>query len=263
MPKVDDIVRVIERYAPVSLQESWDNTGLQVGHRDMEVEGVLTCVDVTPDRVAEALEVGANMIVSHHPLLFRGLKSITGDTGVQRAVEMALQGKIAIYSSHTATDSTTGGISAIMAEKMGAEILGPLQPTAPGAMTGLGVLAQLPRVMTPDEFIALAKDTFGCSRVRFSNPTAAPQSILRVALCGGAGDDMIALAVQGKTQAYVTGELRYHHFVDYASDILLVDCGHYETEQFAKYKFKELISSAFPDLKTIVSDKENNPVNYI
>lgn len=260
---VNDIIQTIERYAPVEIQESWDNTGLQVGHRQMSVTGVLTCVDVTPERIDEAVKCGANMIVSHHPLLFRGLKNITGDTGVQRAVEQALINGIAIYSSHTATDSTQNGISALMADALGAKVIMPLKPSSPGSPTGLGVVAELPEAVSPCTFIAMAKKAFGNDVVRTTDPELAPRAIRRIAMCGGAGDDMIGSAIAAGAQAYVTAELRYHHFVDFARDILLLDCGHYETEQASKIKFKEIISKDFPNLKVLISNQEINPVKYI
>lgn len=263
MAAVKDIIDAIERYAPPALQENWDNTGLQIGHRDMEVTGVLTCVDVTPERIDEAVSLGANMIVSHHPLLFRGLKNVTGDSNVQLAVEKAIVNGVAIYSSHTATDSTVGGVSAVMAENIGAKVVSPLVPSSPGAQTGLGVVAELPESVAPDRFVEMAKQAFGNAMVRTSNLAVAPRDIRRIAMCGGAGDDLIDRAIAAGAQAYVTGELRYHHFVDYAPYILLVDCGHYETECATRTVFKNLLKNEFPNLKIIESATEINPVTYI
>ena len=111
MLKVKDIASAIEEFAPKSLQESYDNTGLQVGNPDMDVSAVLLCLDVTEDVLAEARRRQCNMIVSHHPLLFSGLKRISGNTPTERIVIEALRHNIAIYASHTNLDSASEGVS--------------------------------------------------------------------------------------------------------------------------------------------------------
>ena len=115
-----NIISAIEEFAPPSLQESWDNTGLQVGSRRADCSGVLLCVDVTPAVVREAVGRGCNLIVSHHPLIFKGLKHITGNTPVEEAVALAIKNDITVYSSHTAADSAVGGVSYEMARRLGA-----------------------------------------------------------------------------------------------------------------------------------------------
>ena len=117
--KVKEITNAIEEYAPLYLQESWDNSGMQVGDPETEVTGVLLCTDVREEIVDEAIETGANVIISHHPLLFRGLKKIVGRTYQERIVAKAIKHDITIYCSHTNMDSATGGVNFKMAEKLG------------------------------------------------------------------------------------------------------------------------------------------------
>lgn len=126
--KIRDIIGAIEEVAPLGLQESWDNSGLQIGSYDDECTGVLLCVDPVPEIVAEAVEKGCNLIVSHHPLLFSGLKSITGSTLQQRVVIDAIKAGVSIYSSHTALDSSRSGVSARMASMLGLENVEVLDP---------------------------------------------------------------------------------------------------------------------------------------
>ena len=130
--KLSHIIAAIEEYAPRCLQESWDNTGLQVGLPESaggECTGVLLCLDVTPDIIAQAAAKGCNLVVSHHPLIFKGLKSISETGGpVQRAVAAAIRAGVAVYSSHTALDSTRGGVSYEMARLLGAQVLRVLAP---------------------------------------------------------------------------------------------------------------------------------------
>ena len=263
MIKVSDIARAIEDYAPLNLQENWDNSGLQVGHRDAQVVAVLCSVDVTPAVVDEAIALGANMIVAHHPLIFKGLKNLTAENEVQLAVENAIRNGIAIYSSHTSLDNAENGVSVMMAERIGAKVLAPLVPTAPNADTGTGVVAVLPTPVTPEHFIALAKNAFGTPTARCSNPTLCAPKISRVALCGGAGGSFIEDAVRAGAEAYVTGDIRYHDFVDNGKRILLVDCGHFETESLTRGAFRDIISQKFPELSVYISKSENNPVKYL
>ena len=116
---LNDIIEVIESVAPVAWQESYDNAGLQVGNRFQQVSGAVICLDVTEGVVDEAIALGYNLIVSHHPLLFKGLKSITGSSCVERIVVKAIQHNIAIYAAHTNLDNAPGGVSFRMARKLG------------------------------------------------------------------------------------------------------------------------------------------------
>ncbi len=123
---IKDIAAVIERFAPLALQESWDNAGIQVGNPAAQATGVLLCTDITPAIVAEAAERGMNMVVSHHPLIFRGLKKIMGRNAVEQAVELAIRHGIALYSAHTNADSAWGGVSHHMGTKLGLTHMKPL-----------------------------------------------------------------------------------------------------------------------------------------
>lgn len=145
--KIASIISAIESFAPPGLQEKWDNTGLQAGSPRAECTGVLLCVDVTETVVEEASERGCNLIISHHPLIFRGLKSLTGATAVERTLLAAIRAGIAIYSSHTALDSTVGGVSYAMARMLGAKVMHVLAP-APALMEKITVYA--PRELEED-----------------------------------------------------------------------------------------------------------------
>ncbi len=126
--KIADITRLIEDYAPLDLQESWDNAGMQVGNPSFEATGALLCLDVTEDILDEAIAKGINLIITHHPLLFRGIKSITGRNYIERIVIKAIKNDIAIYSAHTNMDSAVGGVSYKIAEKIGLSDVRVLSP---------------------------------------------------------------------------------------------------------------------------------------
>lgn len=128
MPSIADIIKAIESVAPVWLQESYDNSGLQIGNMEMAASGALLCTDVTDSIVDEAIAKGCNMVISHHPLLFHGLKQITGRNEQQRITVKAIKHDIAIYSSHTAMDNAWGGVSHLIASKLGISDIEVLQP---------------------------------------------------------------------------------------------------------------------------------------
>ena len=261
MIRVKDIARAIEAIAPLGLQESWDNSGLQVGNPDMEVRGVMIGLDVTPDLVGEAMVSCCNMIVSHHPLIFKGLKSITGATEVEQAILVAIKHDIAIYSTHTALDNASGGVSAEMARLLDAEVECPLVALPGRSDVGTGVVARLATPVTPTMFVARVKEAFHAPIARSSRYNAT--DIERIALCGGAGGSFIAEAVKAGCQAYVTGDVRYHDFLDYGGDILLVDTCHWESEICTKSIFSEIISQKIPNIALNMTTCEPCPVAII
>lgn len=154
------IINEITRFAPAALQEEWDNTGLQTGTLSDECTGVYVCLDVTPEAVDRAVEIGANLIIAHHPLFFRGVKRLTGADRVQLAAIKALRAGVSVYCSHTAADSTIGGVSYLLAKRLGIEPLRTLVP-AKGRMVKLQVIA--PRSHADE--VRLALFDIGCGAV--------------------------------------------------------------------------------------------------
>lgn len=262
MATVEQVVKAIETLAPLSLQESWDNSGLQVGHPEAGVTGVLVTLDPTPERIDEAIALGANMVVSHHPLIFKGLKSITDSNRTQRAVEKAVKGDIAVYSAHTSLDNARGGVSAMIAQLLRARIAGPLVPTAPGEKTGTGVVCEI-EPMSVDDFVSMVKDTLKLKVIRTSDTSKYSDTVRRFAACGGSGGSFIGDAIAAGAQAYITGDIRYHDFIDYADKICLIDCGHFETEMHSRSLMAFIIKKMLPEIPVHISVQEKNPVNYI
>lgn len=262
MPSVANIVAAIENRAPLALQEKWDNSGLQTGHYSDAVTGVLVALDPTPERIDEAVALGANMVVSHHPLIFRPLRNLTDSNRTQRAVEKAIRQDVAIYSAHTSLDNTEGGVSHLLARRLGAKVVGPLVPAAPGATCGTGVICELPR-MTPAELVEIVQRELQVPVIRTSDMNAGPEYVRRIAVCGGSGGSFIEDAVRADVQAYITGDIKYHDFIDYAEKVFLLDCGHFETEMLCRDLLAETIRNACPGLPVFVSQQERNPVKYV
>lgn len=261
MIKVKDIAKAIEDFAPVSLQESYDNSGLQIGNPDMPVSAVLLCLDVTEEILEEARRRQCNMIVSHHPLLFSGLKQIVGNTPTQRIVINALRDNIAIYAAHTNLDSAYEGVSYEIAHTLNMSNLKPLLPNAHNPETGLGIIGDI--TPTPKlEFLRKVKESLNVANLKYSAKT--PHIVIRrVALCGGSGSSMIKDALEAGADAILTGDLKYHDFTSYGFAILLADIGHYESELCTKRLFSRIIREALPECVTYFAESESNPIAYL
>lgn len=352
--QIKHVISAIETFAPPALQEKWDNTGLQVGDARAECTGVLIALDVTPGILSEAKKRGCNLVVSHHPLLFRGLKRITGRTPAEQCVVMAIIEGISVYSCHTALDSTFGGVSYAIAKAIGAKAVRTLHPAEESLLrvtvytprekaeealaaladadfgralsldatetvsttgndenglpvldmshralsaveatiaarrrsevasmldgmtgvsytfspcsdtdtkTGLGVVAMLEQPMPVQEFVALVKEKLGVALLRCNEMPEQP--IQRIAICGGAGGEFIGEAVSSGAQAYLTADVRYHDFGEWAGRIFIVDAGHYETENCTKMLLMHLIKEKFANFAVYISETEKNPINYL
>lgn len=258
---VKDIANVIEEFAPRSLQESYDNAGLQVGNPEMSVSAVLLCLDVTPAIIEEARRRGCNMIVSHHPLLFSGLKHITGATPTERMVIDALRHDIAIYAAHTNLDSAHEGVSYEIAHSLNMSNIKVLEPKVNCESLGLGVVGDITPTPTL-EFLRRVKETFNVSPLRYSS--FSPQIVVRkVAICGGSGSSLIRNAIAVGADALLTGDLKYHDYTSYSHQILLADIGHFESELGSRKIFSRIIRAAFPECVICFSDTETNPIAYM
>ena len=265
--KIREITEAIEQYAPLRLQEEWDNAGIQVGDPEADITGVLLCTDATEAVVAEAIGLGYNLVISHHPLIFRGLKKIMGRTPVERAVAMAIKHDVTIYSAHTNMDSAWQGVSFRMADKIGMKNVcfldsNDVQPYGEqnSTIAGCGVIGDI-EPMPAREMLKRVKDAFEVGAIRYSGD--ADRTVSRVALCGGAGGFLLDKAVQMGAQLYVTADMRYHDFLDNSQRIVVADIGHYESEHFTKEIFLEVIQKKNPTFAVAFAKSETNQVNYL
>ena len=261
MTKVREIATTIEEFAPRSLQESYDNAGLQVGDPDADVNAVLLCLDVTPEILEEALSRECNMIVSHHPLIFKGLKDLTGANPTQRIVMEAIRKGVSIYSAHTNLDSTWDGVSHEMARKLSLSEISVLEPMTTDPRAGLGVIGNVTPV-PKIEFLRKIKETFSVPALRYSaqNSTLV---IRRVAVCGGAGASLISTAISRKADIIITGDVKYHDFTSFSHEIIIADIGHFESELCSREILFRIIRSEFPDTDIYFSETETNPIKIL
>ncbi len=265
--RIKEIAEAIEQYAPLRLQEEWDNAGIQVGDPEAEVQGVLLCTDATEAVVAEAIERGFNLVIAHHPLIFRGLKKIMGRTPVERAVAMAIKHDITIYSAHTNMDSAWQGVSFRMADKIGMKNVQfldvndvPPYGDSNATTAGCGVIGDI-EPAPAREVLQRVKAAFEVGAVRYSGD--GDTIVGRVALCGGAGGFLLDKAVAMGAQLYVTADMRYHDFLDNSQRIVVADIGHYESEHFTKEIFLEIIQKKNPTFAVAFAKNETNQVNYL
>ena len=260
--KVKEVLNALERFAPLPLQESWDNAGLQVGLTEAEVSGALLCLDVTERIIDEAVEKGCNLMVSHHPLLFRGLKTISDLTDVQRTVRKAIQHDVCVISMHTNMDNAQGGVNFKIAEKLGLTDVGFMSPKRVGETEcGSGVIGTLPEPMASDDFVLKVKQAFGVECAMTNELLR--RKVSRVAICGGAGDFLLDEAVGQGADAFITGEMHYHQYFGYEQQIQICVIGHYQSEQFTTEVFRDIIGRECPDVKTYIAETNTNPILYI
>lgn len=361
---VAEIINELEKLAPPALQEDYDNSGLITGSLQMETKAALLCLDSTEAVIDEAIALGCNLVIAHHPILFSGLKKINGNSYVERVIIKAIQNKIAIYACHTNVDNVINGVNHKISEKLGlnnlkvlepkrgnlcklvtyvpashhkavlgalfsagagqignydscsfnaagtgtfrgneqatpfigqkgilseeaeirietifnayhkSAILGALKAAHPyeevafdvyslenqHPQTGSGMIGELSEAMDENSFLGLVKKTFKAGVLRHTPKTG--KMIKKVAVCGGSGRFLLKKAIQSGAQAYITADFKYHEFFDADGRLLLIDTGHYESEQFTPEIFYDCIHKKFPTFAIRLSKINTNPVNY-
>ena len=362
---IKDIISEIEHFAPPALKEDYDNVGLLVGSATAEATGVLITLDVTEEVVDEAIQNGCNMIVAHHPLIFRGLKNITDKSETGRIVIKAIRNSIAIFAGHTNVDSVLNGVSGKMAQKLrlvntsvlspvtnrllklvtfvpvehaekvraaifdaGAGVIGnydscsynltgtgtfragedtnpfvgkkgeihsekevrvetilpdfqknsvvsallnahpyeeaaydiyPLENEWP--VTGYGIVGDLEESVDEIDFLNVLKQTFNADGIRYTQFLNKP--IKRVALCGGSGSELLGRAISSGADIFISADFKYHQFFEAENRILIADIGHFESEQFTKELFYEILTKKFSNFAVRLSKVNTNPIKYL
>ena len=260
--KIKEVLSALERFAPLPLQESWDNAGLQVGLTETEVSGALLCLDVNERIVDEAIRKGCNLIVSHHPLLFRGLKTISDLTDVQRTVMKVIENHLCVISMHTNMDNAKGGVNYRIAEKLGlSDVRFFASKQVDGIEAGSGVTGLLPEPIAADDFVLAVKKAFGVECAMCNELLRRP--VRQVAICGGAGDFLLDEALKTGADAFITGEMHYHQYFGYEQKIQICVIGHYQSEQFTTEVFQTIIQEACPGVKTLIAETNTNPILYL
>lgn len=258
MRTAKEIIEAIEEFAPLSNQEGWDNSGLQVGDPEILVDSALVGLDPTYELICEARDRGIKLIITHHPLIFKGIKRITGDDPTGRCIIEAIRNGIVIYSTHTASDKVLEGVSGAAAKMLGLQDVSVLECDKDPEV-GLGVVGNLPYPMKDEEFIKYVKQCLDVKNVRTSRPVG--KKISRVAFCGGSGGSLIGSAIEAGADAYISGDIKYHDFFT-GDALLIVDPGHFETEAQIMKVFVEVVKKKFPNFAVLIGEQIHNPVYY-
>ena len=259
--RIADIIEQIEQFAPLSLQEDFDNSGLQVGDTEQVATAALLTLDITEAVVDEAIEKNCNLIISHHPLLFRGLKRVSNSSWIERIVVRAVKNNLVLYAAHTNLDKCLGGVNYEMARLIGLENVRVLMPESGDSQTGLGCVGELSAQEDCAEFLARLKRVFGVQCLRHSPLLQTP--VRRVALCSGSGSEFIDEAKRAKADVYVTADVSYHKFFDADNEIVIADIGHFESEQIIKNLFYARLSKIFPNFAVWKAESDLNVVKYM
>ena len=260
--KIKDILSTLESIAPPYLQESYDNAGLIVGDPEAAVTGVLFCLDSTEAVVNEAVEKGCNLVVAHHPIVFRGLKRLNGANYVERTVMQAIRQNVAIYAIHTNLDNVYHlGVNAKIAENLGLTNTRILAPKPGQVDIGAGLLGELPTVVPEMEFLQNVKKSLRTSCVRHT--AFRGKAVRTVAVCGGSGSFLLPEALRAGADAFVTADFKYHEFFDAEGKLVIADIGHFESEQFTIELLHDIVREKFPTFALHLTEVNTNPVFYL
>jgi len=257
--KVRELTDAIEEFAPLSIQEEWDNSGLCIGSGNDEVHSALLGFDCTPALVEEAVDCGSDMIITHHPLIFNGIKKLDPADPTSLAVMKAVSAGISVYAAHTTADKVIAGVSGAMARRLGLCNIGILEKD--GEDSGLGAIGNFPQPISAREALSLVKAEFGLKVIRSSRPLGGV--IGKVAVCGGSGSSLIPAAIAAGAQLYICGDVSYHHFFT-PEGFMIMDIGHFESEVEIVSILFSLIRKKFPNFAVRISENidNSNPIYY-
>lgn len=259
MAKTADINRWLMNSAPPETAEDWDPVGEQVYFPEEEVTGILVTMDVTDTAAEAALKGGANLILSHHPMFFSPLKRWKEGDYLSDLLLRLLVGKITVISAHTNLDRAEEGVNASLAEALGMKVSGGLhEDPEKGAMGLVGTVPE--RNFT--EFLNEVKKNLDPKILRLYGRR--PESISKIAVCGGSGADFMGDALEKGADLYITGDMKYHDGQRaYENRLAVLDIGHFDSEKFILPKLKKLLEKDFPEIPVTVFEKNEFQINVV
>lgn len=261
---IQDLIDYLHGIVPNHYQESYDNAGLIVGDAQDVVKGVVVSLDCTEDVVSEAISLGANLIVCHHPIVFKGLKRFNGNNYVERTVIKAIKNDIAIFAIHTNLDNVlTCGVNEMIASKLGLlemQILKPNFQLNSSGRVGAGIVGNLNSEMETFAFFEMLKKNMDLKIMKHTH--ICHLKISRVAVCGGSGNFLLQDAIYSGAQAFITSDYKYHEFFDAENKIIIIDIGHFESERFTIDLLYTLIYNKFSTFAAHMTKINTNPVKY-
>lgn len=257
------IIDVMENLAPLTLKEDWDNPGLLVGNPEQEVQSVLLTLDVTKENVCYAVDHGFDCIISHHPVIFSGIKALRTDTYDGRMFAQLLSHNIGVYCSHTNLDSATGGVNDVLASLLELHDVRPLDGEEGSSMGRIGRLSETMSLAEVMEYIKVK-----LNRTVLPYGGKEKEIVESIALCGGAATCFMNDAVRAGADLYLTGDVKYHDFQQAVKDdIFLVDGGHYGTEFPVVFELQRLLQTESEkrgwEVKFVVDSTSRDFISYL
>lgn len=242
MSTVTHIYDAIDRLAPFWLTMDFDNTGILVGDRNREIACALLALDCTPAVVEQARQLGAQLIVTHHPVIFHPLKRVNEDAVVYQLI----RSDIAVISAHTNLDIAQGGVNDALVNAIGLRDCRGLELLNEQTGAWLGRIGTLPEPLFPEAFAAHVKSCLNAASVKFA---AAPRAIHTVALCSGSGADCLDAAISAGADALLTSEVKQHEYLAAAAaGISIFDAGHFDTEDIVIEPLRDYLAKEIPDV---------------
>ena len=254
MTTVKDIYDFLDSIAPFKSAMDFDNCGILIGDPDYEVKSAVISLDIIPEVCDEAYNLGANLIISHHPIIFRPIKNIS----FRSVTSKMIKNEINAICAHTNLDMAKCGVNFHLASSLGISNLSPLcmEKESP-----LGFVGELKKEMDLNEFAIFVKEKLNCKGVRYTNIKT---KIKKVGVCSGSGGSLVAEAYKKGVDAFVTGEIK-HSEILLANHlgITVVDAGHFKTENVIINPLKIMLSEKFKNVKFITSESFSDKINYI
>ena len=261
MTTVGDVLKFVEQLAPVHMKESWDNVGLLCGDGRKSVKRILVALDPFEHVCREAAQLGADLIVTHHPLIFQGLKSVTAETSIGRSIMALCASGIAAVNAHTNLDCTPGGVNDVLARTLGLRdiaVLGPSGITEEGEPWGLLRVGSYEAEL--EDFLEHVKQRLGAQGLRY---VSGGRPVRRVAVGGGACAGSLVEAFYAGCDTFVTADVKYNQFWD-ANELglNLIDAGHFATENPVVAVLAEKIRARFPEIEVIISKTHTDCMKF-
>jgi dinuclear metal center YbgI/SA1388 family protein len=264
--QIKAFITSLEDWAPIQFQESYDNAGLIVGDPEANCTGVLCSLDCTEAVVEEAIEKGYNLIVSHHPIIFKGIKQFRSDHYVNRTVLKAIQNNIALYAIHTNLDNVIHGVNSTLADRLHLEnrkILAPIPGLfdSNGQAVGAGLVGELPLETEPEAFLRWVKEKLNLNVIKHTK--LIDKKLVTIALCGGSGSFLLDQIKTQKIDCFITSDLKYHDFFEADGKYLLLDIGHGESEHFVPALIVDYLKRKFLTFAVLESEVKTQPISYL
>jgi len=264
--KIKEVTGFLETVAPLQYQEKYDNAGLIVGNGENEFKAALICLDSTEEVIDEAIALGCNLIIAHHPIIFQGIKKLTGKTYIGKAILKAIKNDIAIYAAHTNLDNAfDNGVSTRIAQKLQLGNLDILDPKPEfllkGEKVGTGVIATLDNPAGEEEFLRHIKEKLNLQCLKHTRLRGKP--VKKVAVCGGACSFLLKKARAAGADIFITADFKYHEYFDAENEIIIADIGHYESEIFTIELIYDLLKNNFTNFAAHLTNVVTNPIKYL